>query len=465
MPHSDDEQIAVIQPEAEFPSSVSSNSTELTSEYRRRRRHNTEKSISTAQISAEESQGWVLQRRGKITSRMKRAKNHEQSLEDRAWCLAYSMGYQKLNLSRIGIRIKRGDHAQGIKQINVYAEDDETILIIECKSRDERGRKSLGKEIQETAAIQNYIRSAIRHNESQRKKLIFAYFTSNIIWSPSDVERSEAAGIKIVTENEFNYFDVFIKHIGPAGRYQILGEFLRGQKIPELEHVRVPAIRGKIGGEIFFSFVTTPRNLLKISFINHQAFNHPDGQPAYQRMISDSRIREIGSFISKGGFFPTNILLNFSDDPRFDLISNNENSDRNVKFGWLTLPSKYKSALVIDGQHRLYGFSRLSDHFLDQSLFVLAFSKMTTYKEADLFITINHKQKSVPNSLLVSLLADLRMGDSDPATALSALASAIVRKCNNDKTSPLFRRFGSHGVPPEATQNLTISEFVNGLAG
>jgi hypothetical protein len=118
---------------------------------------------------------------------------------------------------------------------------------------------------------------------------------------------------------------------------------------------------------------------------------------------------------------------------------------------------------VIDGQHRLYGFSRLDDSFLDQSLFVLAFEKMAVEKEADLFITINHKQKSVPKSLLVSLLADIRMGDSDPSTALSALASAIVRTLNTDKTSPLSRRFAIPGVPPEPSQNLTISEAVNGI--
>ena len=251
--------------------------------------------------------------------------------------------------------------------------------------------------------------------------------------------------------------------MGPAGKYQILGEFLRGQKIPGLTNVRLPAIRGKIGGETFYSFVASPRSLLKIAFINHQALNHPDGRPAYQRMISASRVKEIGEFIKKGGLFPTNILVNFSDAPRFDLISNTENTDATIKFGWITLPSKYRSAWIIDGQHRLYGFSHLDDKFLDQSLFVLAFEKMAVQKEANLFITINHKQKSVPKSLLMSLLADLRMGDSDPSTALSALASSVVRSLNTDKTSPLARRFAIHGVPPDPSQNLTISEAVNGL--
>lgn len=251
--------------------------------------------------------------------------------------------------------------------------------------------------------------------------------------------------------------------MGPAGKYQILADFLKGQTISGLPNVKVPGIKGKIGGEVFYSFVTTPRTLLKIAFVNHQAFNHPDGRPAYQRMISSSRIREIGNYIKDGGYFPTNIIVNFNNPLRFLPLSNKENTDPNIKFGWIELPKKFRSAWIIDGQHRLYGYSKLDDKYLDQSLFVLSFEKMEAHKEADLFITINHKQKSVPKSLLVSLLADIRLGSDDPKIALTALASAVVRSLYSDNTSPLFRRYSLPGIPPSPSQNLTISETVNGL--
>ena len=279
----------------------------------------------------------------------------------------------------------------GRKQVDVYAEDDETVLVIECKSSKQTGRRSLQKDIQETSSLQQYFRKAIytRYTGRAKPKIIWGYATNNILWTPPDMERAQATNIRILTENKIEYFETFIKHMGPAGKYQVLGEFLRGQKIPGLANIKLPAIRGKIGGQVFYSFVATPRNLLKISFVNHQALNHPDGRPAYQRMISSLRIKRIGRFIEKGGFFPTNILINFSDAPRFDMISNAENTDSNIKFGWITLPSKYRSAWIIDGQHRLYGFSRIDDSFLDQSLFVLAFNKMHVQKEADL---IHHNQ-------------------------------------------------------------------------
>ena len=453
--------------ESNFLSPLISETKELASEYRTRKNQYDVKGVHPADVSAEEASGWEVQRPGKRVTRLKRLKSHAKWLEDRVWCLLYLMGYQTLNGSNCKINFRRTTGSAGKKQIDVYAEDGETAFVVECKSREERGRRSLQKDIQETISLQLYFREAInkRFAGKPKPKIIWIYATNNILWSKQDIERAKGGDIRIITENELEYFQRFIKHMGPAGKYQILGEFLKGQKVPGLTNIKLPAIRGMIGREKFYSFVMTPRNLLKIAFINHQALNHPDGRPAYQRMISSSRIKEISEFIKKGGFFPTNILVNFSDAPRFDLISNKENTDPNIKFGWITLPPKYRSAWIIDGQHRLYGFSRLTDEFLDQSLFVLAFEKMAIQKEADLFITINHKQKSVSRSLLVSLFADIRMGDSDPSTALSALASAVVRTLNTDKSSPLARRFAIPDVPAESSRNLTIPETVKGLKG
>lgn len=437
----------------------------LASEFRLRRSPYNFRSVHQVDVENLVDKGWEVRKEGKYKTKLRQKKPHNQSLEDRIWCLFYKMGYPQLSGDGFCIEFDRDDGSTGKKQIDVFALDEETAFVIECKSKVERGRRSLQKDIQETVSLQNYIRQAIFRlfGKRPKPKVIWAYATNNIIWSEPDVNRANDGGIAIITENEHQYFEAFIKHLGPAGRFQILGEFLKGQKIPGLGEMRLPAIMGKIGGEKFYSFVATPRRLLKIAFINHQAFNHPDGRPAYQRMISSSRIKDINRFITHGGYFPTNILINFAQVPKFELITNKLNTDPNIKFGWITLPSRYRSAWIIDGQHRLYGYSNLDEGFLDQSLFVLAFEKMKKRKEADLFITINHKQKSVPKSLLVSLLADLRLGDPDPRTALTALASAAIRTLNNDNTSPLFRRFAKPGLPAMPGQDLTISETEKGF--
>lgn len=457
--------VSVEDDKTNFLSSLIDDNKLLEQENRRRRNVNDQKSILSADVPAEEAKGWIVQRIWKKSTRVKRQKSHDRQLEDRVWCLLYSMGYQVLNSKNFEISFKHDDGSFGKKQVDVYVEDGETAIVVECKSREEREDCSLKKDIQETISLQLYFRTEInkRHEGKPQLKIIWIYATNNIIWEKSDVERAEDGGIYIITENELQYFETFVRHMGPAGKYQILGEFLKGQKVPGLADIKLPAIKGKIGGETYYSFVTTPRNLLKIAFINHQALNHPGGRPAYQRMISASRIKSIGAFIKGGGYFPTNILVNLSDTPRFDLISNKDNTDPNIKFGWVTLPSKYHSAWIIDGQHRLYGFSHLDEKFLDQSLFVVAFEKMEVKKEADLFITINHKQKSVPKNLLLSLFPIIRKGDSDPSTALTALGSEVVITLNTDKASPFARRFPAPDLPREPSQNLTLSEVVKGL--
>lgn len=437
----------------------------LSNAARRRRSRFITKSVHHADVAKEIAVGWEKQKTNKKSTRMKRTKAHDVQLEDRSWVLFQTMGYPVLNGENFKIHFIREDGSRGNKQIDVYAEDDATVIVAECKSRESRGRRSLQKDIHETAALQKYFRESIcaRFEGRAKPKIIWIYVTRNIIWSTPDIDRALAANIQIITENELQYYETFIKHMGPAGRHQILGDFLKDQKVPGLANNRLPAIRGSLGGDTFFAFVTTPRQLLKISFINHQALNHPDGRPAYQRMISSRRIKEIGEFIKKGGYFPTNLLVNFSEEPRFDFLSNKENTDPNIKFGWLTLPQKYRSTWIIDGQHRLYGYSHLDKSYLDQSIFVIAFTNMAIQREADLFITINHKQKSVPKSLLMSLLADIRLGDSDPSIYLSALASAVIRSLNTSITSSLGRRFAPPDIPAEPGQNLTISEGVKGL--
>lgn len=433
--------------------------------YKKHRDQYLYESIPPSDTEKYETAGWTLHKESKTRVRMKRLKQHKQSLGDQVWCLFYRMGYPEINGENFKIRYTLADGTIGEKRLDVFAKDDETVVVIECRSKETRGRKNLSKDLQESASLQKAASITIKkhYGSNFKPKIIWAYVTHNIIWSEPDLEQANASNIRVITENELQYFDAFIKHMGPAGRYQFLAEFLENQEIHGLSNIKVPAIRGKLGGNRFYSFVTTPRHLLKIAFVNHQALNHPDGRPAYQRMIAPSRIKEIEGFIENGGYFPTNILINFIEKCRFDLLSNKENSDPNIKFGWLYLPNKYKSAWIIDGQHRLYGYSHLDDLWLDQSLSIIAFEEMSTKDEADLFVTINQKQKSVQRSVIVSLQADLKWGSSDPKERLNALASALVKSLSSDPTSPFFQRFAIQGVVAKDNQSLTLPEFVNGL--
>lgn len=423
------------------------------------------KAIHVADIELEEARGWTVTKKGVRKATVQKPKPLSRMLEDRFWSLCRAMGYSVMNGAAFKIEFEREDGSKSSKQIDVFAKDDETVIIAECKTKEVRGRKSLQKDLHETAFLQKHLANSVRSHfgVGYAPKILWLYVTHNIIWSEPDLGRAGSSNIRVITENELQYFEAYINHLGTAGRYQFLAEFLQGQEIANLSNLKVAAVRGRLGKETFYSFTIPAEHLLKLAFVNHHALNNPEGRPAYQRMIDKKRLKGIGEFITGGGYFPTNLLVNFTSSCNFELAGKQQGDGDKLQFGQLTLPNKYKSAWIIDGQHRLFGFSNLDEKYLRQPLFVVAFEKLDTIKEADLFITINHKQKSVPVSLLVALQADLQMGSDDPDEALSALCSFLIRKIAADPTSPLYGRFQIPGVPATSLQVLTVPEVQKGL--
>jgi DNA sulfur modification protein DndB len=265
------------------------------------------------------------------------------------------------------------------KQIDAFAKDDETIIVAECKASERLTRRSLQKDIEEFANLKGPISQAVRkhYGADAKLKIIWLFVTENIIWSNPDKQRALGENIRVITERELRYYAQIADHLGKAARYQFLAEFLKDQPIPQLGQKSVPAIKGKLGGKPFYCFVTTPRHLLKISFVNHRSLQDPEGAPTYQRLVVRSRLRDIGEYIAGGGYFPNNLIINFTRAVRFDKISHDDSSG--VTFGHLHLPDRYRSAWIIDGQHRLYGFSHINDKFLDQNIIVNELRRIPTH--------------------------------------------------------------------------------------
>ncbi len=207
--------------------------------------------------------------------------------------------------------------------------------------------------------------------------------------------------------------------------------------------------------------MTRPRDLLKIAFVNHRSLNDPEGAPAYQRLVSRSRILEIGKFIKGEGYFPTNILVNFTKPVRFDKSSTDDIAD--ISFGKLYLPDKYRSAWIIDGQHRLYGFSPIEDSFLDNNIIVIAFERLSKPEEAQLFVTINHEQKSVPKHLLDDLEGELKWESTVPSERIGAIAARLINSLNRDVGCPFYNRITQQGIPSTNKTCLTIPAIKDAL--
>ena len=408
--------------------------------------------------------GWEIDRVLKTKTRVKRLKQIDERLENRLWMLLYRLGYPELNQGRnFQIMIKRKDAKPISKQIDVFARDEETVIVAECKSSQKLRKKSLQKDIEEFANLKGPISKSIKnyYGKDFKPKIVWLFVTENIIWSGPDKERAVGENIRIITERELRYYQQIAEHLGISARYQFLAEFLKDQKIPELKDTVVPAICGKLGGHKFYCFVTTPQQLLKIAFINHRSLNDPEGAPAYQRLVSRSRMKQIGSFLVGGGFFPTNILVNFVRTVRFNAIKKCTIGD--ITYGHLFLPDRYQSAWVIDGQHRLYGYAYVNKELRNKNIIVIAFEKMSKEQEANLFVTINHEQKTVPKTLLDDLEGELKWGSKVPSEKIGAISARLISILNTDVGEPFYNRVTQQGITATNETCLTVPAIKDGL--
>jgi DGQHR domain-containing protein len=430
----------------------------------RRRKLFDEKSVAAEAIADHEAKGWQFDRTLKRVTKVKREKEVDERLENRFWMLLFKLGYPEMSDGRnFSILIDRRGAEPLRKQIDVFGKDDETAIVAECKASERLTRRSLQKDIEEFANLKGPVANAVskHYGPKTKLKIIWLFVTENIIWSAPDRQRALGENIRIITERELRYCAQIADHLGKAARYQFLAEFLKDQKIPELAGRTVPAIQGTLGGKTFYCFVTTPRQLLKISFVNHRSLNDPEGAPSYQRLVSRTRLREVAEFIKAGGYFPNNLIINFTRSIRFDRIT--QDVKAGVVFGQLYLPDRYRSAWIIDGQHRLYGFSPIADKHLDQNIIVVAFEMLPKAEEANLFVTINHEQKSVPKHLLDDLEGELKWGSSVPSERIGAIAARLINYLNTDVGEPFYNRITQQGMPSTNKTCLTIPALKEAL--
>lgn len=421
-------------------------------------------SVSRSEVDEYLAQDWELEKELKRKTRLKRMKPIDEQLENKVWMLFYMIGYHELNTGRnfsICIERKGADPIQ--KQIDVFAKDEETVIVAECKASERLKRRSLQKDIEEFANLKGPLAASIKKHYGRhfKPKIIWLFVTQNIIWSKPDKDRAKSQNIGVITERELRYYTQIADHLKKAARFQFLAEFLQDQKIPELANKKLPAIRGKLGGQKFYCFVTTPKQLLKISFVNHRSLNDPDGAPTYQRLVSRSRMRQLGKFLLDGGFFPTNLLINFTRRVRFDTVSKDDTTD--VTYGYLHLPDRYRSAWIIDGQHRLYGFAPLDEQHLNQNIVIIAFEGLTKAEEANLFVTINHEQKSVPKTLLDDLEGELKWDSDVPSERIGAIGARLIGVLNADIGEPLYGRVTQQGITATEKTCLTVPALKDGL--
>jgi DGQHR domain-containing protein len=143
------------------------------------------------------------------------------------------------------------------------------------------------------------------------------------------------------------------------------------------------------GDHKFFTLTVPMEILSKSCFV---IAREDDNTFGFQRLLDEKRAQEIADYIdNERGVIPTSIIL--SAQPSAELIY--DSKSKTIAFN-----IAQTSFLIIDGQHRVYGF-KLSKS--DLRVPVVIFSGLSKTEEARLFIDINTKQRPVPNELLLDI--------------------------------------------------------------
>ena len=424
-----------------FQNLISEN--QITKELRLRRKTYVNKSISNkniSELSESQEHGWTIEREFKTTKRLKKPKKHDILFEDKVWALFASLGFNLMNKDR-NLKIPYDKSKPNLtQQIDVFAKDDETIIIVECKSTiDENKRGDFKKDLEAFKGKIGGIRTTINQLfPDQKLKFKFIFATENYSISKSDYERLENINGIHFDDEIINYYINMQKQIGSASRYQLLGSLFSGQDIPELDN-KIAAIKGKMGGHTYYSFSIEPEKLLKIGYVLHRNKANINMMPTYQRIIKKSRLNSVQEFIDiKKGYFPNSIIINIDSDKSLDFDRANTQVKNSIStIGVLHLPKKYRSVFIIDGQHRLYGYAN-SEYKFKNSIPVVAFINLDREEQVKLFMQINENQKAVSKNLRTTLNADLLWTSDNYLDQFKALRSRISITLGENRNSSLF---------------------------
>lgn len=409
-------------------------------------------------------EGWIENKKYKDERfvGVRKNKKFDEIFEDRVWSLFAKLGFTHMNKDRYFVMSYDYQNPSNTQQIDVFAADEETVIIVECKTAETLKDGIFKKSLE---AFHGQMEGLRREAQKRfpKAKVKFIWATNNYIISPADQSKMKEWGIVHFGASVINYYYELVKHLGTCARYQLLGNLFANQEIRNMDD-KIPAIQGEMGDHKYYSFSIEPERLLKIGYVLHRNEANKNMMPTYQRLIKKNRLLNVRNFIKNGGYFPNSLIISIDSGGKglqFDM-SGTKVEGSHSRLGVLHLPKKYRSAYIIDGQHRLYGYSD-SPYAAKDSIPVVAFVDLDRQEQIKLFMDINENQKAVPKTLRVTLNADMLWDSSDYNERRQALRSKIAQMLGEEDTSPLMGRVVIGEDEKSAVKCITVEAIQTAL--
>ena len=325
---------------------------------------------------------------------------------------------------------------QSTKQMDVVGIYGKHAFVIECKHTEtEQNSEKLGSAIEELKIRSHFITKRL---QDLFDGIIPVYIlcTSNFNLENRDqIESALDQGIIILSEKEREYISTVLKgekdkktlkYKGGSGSpeftlLQFLGYF-RNNK-PDYNHKggtkwRIPAFHSLSGPnkkDKVYTFSISPNEMLKVSTVAHQKLKSAyevtqTSNRYYQRVLSRERLLALGEHLNKTKQpYPNNILVSYRGE---ELTFIPTSTEEEIKTNTGNIPGIIEfdacpgTFHVIDGQHRLFGYTQLpKDQGIrnDHRIIVTAFEGLNVGEEADIFLEVNSKAQPIKPDLLMEI--------------------------------------------------------------
>jgi len=204
------------------------------------------------------------------------------------------------------------------------------------------------------------------------------------------------------------------------------------------------------GGRRFYT-LTMPSNVLAKTCFVSTRFDDPD--QGFQRLLDRKRAEEIAAYIDTGlGTIPNSIVLSAQPDADLRVIGKGKTIEfRNTR----------KAFLILDGQHRVYGFSLAKT---DLRVPVVVYNGLSRKDESRLFIDINTKQRPVPNELLLDI-KKLAEYESDVEKLLGGVFDLFQSRTDSPLLGLLSPSERRKGLISRVTFNAALKPLIPAFVG
>jgi DGQHR domain-containing protein len=213
--------------------------------------------------------------------------------------------------------------------------------------------------------------------------------------------------------------------------------------------VTTPCIHLSQGTHGFYLTKLKASVLAKISYASVRRLHTEEG--AVQRILDQRRIVEIKKFALDAPHFPSCIILNWTD-----------NDSLRIEQDELSFKPAERQAQQVDGQHRVEGLREAikdKPELGDLEIPVAIYVGLNTQECADLFLSINAKQRPVARTLVTDLFSVASSNLVDPG---AARARDIAESLDTDPDSPYFNLVRGPNTP-RGTMGVPISTVVDNL--